>query len=592
MALIGEQGEWEGLATWALDVGERVEVFHDPLEAAEALARSRRPIVACVSSSAVERVGPHGVAALKQACHPAPLVVASSRVSSESVRWLSWGIDALTPVDPSGSVDESNASHALLTSMSGRAFELTSTRRELAQRDAELSGLDALSHATAGALDADTIVHRSLTILTGMLFRPAAAFIALVGGDSDARAGLEQEETFHRLELVEQLAHDRLLVCAHPEPHKSWDELLDANAPLVFGAAPSEGAYPGLEPLWYRLRGGAAALVPVWGRTSPIGVLVLAELQPLEGRNAPLSREALRACASLLGGALENARLFRGSREAYDSLERAQDRLVRAEKFSAVGQIAAQIAHEVNNPASFVISNLSVMRDYVDGLNAFHGELQSKLVVDHPEVVEVARGLEHEHDVAFIQSDLETLVSRSLVGMQRIHRIVQDMRHFAYDAGHEPSWIELEPFLESVAHVVRPELGPRVELDLDASTSRRVHTDPNRLSQVLANLVINASHAIEASDAAGEGRVTISAREDEGAVTVVVTDSGPGIPEDQLHLVFEPFFTTKKRGQGTGLGLALSRDIMRRMGGELRASNEPGAGARFEVSVPQPAGLV
>ena len=261
---------------------------------------------------------------------------------------------------------------------------------------------------------------------------------------------------------------------------------------------------------------------------------------------------------------------------------------MRAEKFSAVGQISAQIAHEVNNPASFVISNLSVMRDYVEDITGFRESLHMALSGDRSDALEVVLALERERDLSFIHDDLDGLLTRSLVGMQRIHRIVQDMRHFAYDSGHEPSWFELGPFLESAIHVVRHELGPNVnvEVDVGSGDSPRVYTDPNRLSQVLTNLVINASHAIEAAASSGEGTISLSARATDDVVTIVVRDTGPGIPAAQLHLVFEPFYTTKKRGQGTGLGLALSRDIVRRLGGDLVASNEPGAGARFEVSLP------
>ncbi len=202
MALIGEEGEWQGLVAWAHEYGERVLSFHDAIEAAEALARDARPAIACASMAALDRMGPQGVAALKQACHPAPVVVASRRVDPRAVQWLSWGVDAFAPLDPAGGIEDANAAHALLASMARRAFELVQTRRELARRDAELSGLDALSHATAGALDSATIIHRSLMILSGMLFRPAAAFLTLRRGPEDLEQSVRRTQGGSLLSLI------------------------------------------------------------------------------------------------------------------------------------------------------------------------------------------------------------------------------------------------------------------------------------------------------------------------------------------------------------------------------------------------------
>jgi signal transduction histidine kinase len=323
--------------------------------------------------------------------------------------------------------------------------------------------------------------------------------------------------------------------------------------------------------------------VPIWGQGRALGLLVLADLAA--GGSTPFTRAGLRAMASQLGGALENARLFEEVNGAYSSLKSTQDQLVHAEKFAAMGVLAAEIAHEINNPASFVISNLSVMVDYVETIGEFLEHLREQVDRQAPELVDVWEALAEDHEIAFLREDLDTLLTRSLGGMQRIHQIVQDLRFFSHDAANEPGWIDIESLLESTLNLVKHEAKYRAQLELDFAKVPQVFSDANRLSQVFLNLLVNAAHAIR-TGSIDDNLIRVRTRQLGQTVEVSISDTGQGISADTLPRIFDPFFTTKEPGEGTGLGLSIARDIVRSLGGDISVSSTVGRGSTFTVALP------
>ncbi|MEM1348182.1 MAG: ATP-binding protein, partial [Myxococcota bacterium] len=297
------------------------------------------------------------------------------------------------------------------------------------------------------------------------------------------------------------------------------------------------------------------------------------------------SAQSLQAMAAYLGGALENAQLFLEIKDAYQSLQTAQDQLVHSEKFAAVGHLSAQIAHEINNPASFVISNLSVMMDYVTSMRGFVTELDRVASTHLPALApHLAKALD-AHDIEYLRDDLDVLLERSLAGMQRIHQIVQDLRYFAYDAGPEPGWVDLEAIIDASISLIRHELRHRARVERDFEAAPEVYSDANKLSQVFLNLLVNASQALEYGSPEDD-YVRVGTMSVGDNVLIYMEDTGQGIAPEHLGRIFEPFFTTKERGQGTGLGLSISRDILRSLGGDIRVYSRPGEGTRFEVLLP------
>lgn len=474
------------------------------------------------------------------------------------------------------------------------------------QREAELRALSQLSQALDRADSVEMIVSRVLQSLTRQddaqdvvcayleWVSPSPEEPALPEGlfseseaeDLEHGLVLEPSDSLQRqLVIMDQRAGDEsLMVCLPPKPHPSWDGLSRQRQPMVFTRRPAAGAFPGLEPLWYRLRRGVISLVPVWGDEA-LGVVVIAQLD-LGRHEALWSVSGLETLASMMARALEHAQHVRESTHAYKSLEAAQDKLVHAEKFAAVGHLAAQIAHEINNPSSFVISNLSVMRDYAHQISAFEQDIEGIVLAKYDDFAPQISQLRQAHDVDFVLEDLDLLVDQSLSGMNRIRHIVQELRYFSHDSGPDLGWVDVERLLEATLALVRHEIKYRARVDLTFSECGPVYSDANKLSQVFLNLLVNASQSLEHGDPERDV-ISVGTLSYEDYVLVFVEDTGTGIPKSLLTRIFEPFFTTKERGQGTGLGLSISRDILRSLGGDVRVLSEVGNGSRFELLLPR-----
>lgn len=477
---------------------------------------------------------------------------------------------------------------ALVERLASQARE-ASLQQELERRNSELLGLNALASAVSSSLSRDVIVRRALWVFGGLCRKGAVALVQihppppLAERVGEATERLREEPSEISLHCVSEFAVDNKPVCGEFGQLERWIDIIQDDTIVVHETGVDPKHLPGLEPLLDRLGDGVLTLVPIWGQGRAIGMLVLADLAP--GSRAPFTREGLRAMAAQLGGALENARLFEEVTSAYRSLQSTQDQLVHAEKFAAMGVLAAEIAHEINNPASFVISNLSVMDDYVETIGEFLENFRAVLERGAPHLVGDWEDLAEEHEIAFLREDLDTLLSRSLGGMQRIHQIVQDLRFFSHDTTNEPGWIDVESLLESTINLVKHEAKYRARVELDFSGVSQIFSDANRLSQVFLNLLVNAAHAIQ-SGMPDENQILIKTEQHGHRVTVSVSDTGEGIPEEILPHIFDPFFTTKEPGEGTGLGLSISRDIVRSLGGQISAASALGEGTTFRVTLP------
>ena len=263
-----------------------------------------------------------------------------------------------------------------------------------------------------------------------------------------------------------------------------------------------------------------------------------------------------------------------------------QAQIVHNEKFAAVGLLAAEIAHEINNPATFVITNLTVMMDYVDTIGTFHDELRARYSAGEQLDLREFEALQERHEIGFLGEDLHSLLVRSLNGLNRIHQIVQDLRYFGADRSGSSSWVDLNPLVHAALGLVRHEARFRAQLVVELPRLPPLRSDANRLSQVILNVLVNAMQSIEPG-APADNRVEIRATVSDTEVVLSVTDTGAGIPPQVLERVFEPFYTTKAPGEGTGLGLAISLDIMRSLGGDIRALSVVGEGSTFEIVIPR-----
>ncbi len=287
--------------------------------------------------------------------------------------------------------------------------------------------------------------------------------------------------------------------------------------------------------------------------------------QGLQETNATLEREQARQA------------------ELIKQLEDTQTQLVQSEKLAALGQLAAGVAHEINNPVGFVSSNLSSLKGYlatIFGVIDAYAEVEHLLQGDAPALARLA-ALRDSADLEFLRQDVDDLVAESLDGLQRVKRIVRDLKGFA--RMNESEWLEanLNEGLESTLNVVWNELKYKVELVKEYGELPPVRCIPSQINQVMMNLLVNAGQAIETS-----GRITLRTGAAGERVWIEIEDTGSGMLPEVQKRMFEPFYTTKPIGKGTGLGMSVSHGIVSRHGGEFEVSSEPGRGTTIRVWLP------
>jgi signal transduction histidine kinase len=266
-------------------------------------------------------------------------------------------------------------------------------------------------------------------------------------------------------------------------------------------------------------------------------------------------------------------------------LEDAQGQLIQSEKLASIGQIAAGVAHEINNPVVFVSSNLGTLESYLQrvfALLAAYIEADNAAPVAASPALVRARMLRSGHDFDFLRSDIVDLLKESREGLVRVKGIVQDLKDFSRTGGEE-AWemADLQTVLESTLNIVRSELKRKARIEINYGNLPKVECVPSRLSQVFINLLVNAGQAIDA-----EGKVTLSTGVEGSQVWIRVEDTGSGISEENLSRIFDPFFTTKPVGEGTGLGLSVSYAIVLKHGGQIDVASEVGRGTQFTVRLP------
>lgn len=263
-------------------------------------------------------------------------------------------------------------------------------------------------------------------------------------------------------------------------------------------------------------------------------------------------------------------------------LGEAQSQLLQSEKMASVGVLAAGVAHEINNPIGFVNSNLGTLQNYVQDMLMVLATYEQAEGSMATAVLRDIERVKQEVDMAYVREDVGNLLTESLDGLQRVKRIVQDLKDFSHVDEKERQWANLEVGLDSTLNVVWNELKYKAEVIKEYGNIPQIECFPSQLNQVFMNLLMNAGHAIE-----DRGRIIIRTGHDGKHLWVEVEDSGKGIQPEHLGRIFEPFFTTKPVGKGTGLGLSLSYGIVQKHGGRIEVSSEVGKGAIFKVVLPQ-----
>jgi PAS domain S-box-containing protein len=277
--------------------------------------------------------------------------------------------------------------------------------------------------------------------------------------------------------------------------------------------------------------------------------------------------------------------MARSEREAHETLKKAQSQMVQAEKLAALGQLVAGVAHEINNPLSYVSNNLAVLQRDVfavrDLLNLYQ---EAKcLVAEHrPDLGEGIHRLAARIDLPYTLANLDGLMARSRDGLKRIQHIVKDLRDFARLDESDLHEVDLNEGIESTVNIIRGQArNLDVALELHLAPLPPVTCYPAKINQVVLNLVANALDACSAG-----GKVKVSTRRNGNRVELDVEDTGSGIDPAIRDRIFDPFFTTKPQGKGTGLGLSISYGIVRAHGGTINFDSTPGQGTCFHVRLP------
>ncbi len=263
-------------------------------------------------------------------------------------------------------------------------------------------------------------------------------------------------------------------------------------------------------------------------------------------------------------------------------LEDAHNQLLQSEKMASIGQLAAGMAHEINNPIGYVYSNLGTLATYLKNLFAVLDAYEANEAGFPPVALDDIRQLKQNVDIAYLREDIFSLMGESREGIARVKKIVQDLKDFSHaDAEDAWQWTDLIKGLDSTLNIVHNEIKYKAEVVKRYSDLPEVECLSSQMNQVFMNILVNAAHAIE-----DRGVITLTTGSDGDAVCVEIADTGKGIAPEHLKRIFDPFFTTKPVGKGTGLGLSLSYGIVQKHHGKIEVQSEPGVGTKFRVTIP------
>jgi len=271
--------------------------------------------------------------------------------------------------------------------------------------------------------------------------------------------------------------------------------------------------------------------------------------------------------------------------QSNQELHAAQQQLIQTEKMASIGQLAAGVAHEINNPIGFVSSNLGTLKEYTDAYCSLSKKVQALIIIKDKEsqsllLQDLSEWINNE-DISFINDDTTNLLKESIDGLHRVTNIVKDLKQFSRADSDEKQWFDVNECVKTTLKMVNNELKYHCNIDKDLGTLPMIWMNFGKINQVLTNLLINAGQAIKE-----QGQITITTELQNDNIAILVKDNGSGISVDNINKLFDPFFTTKDVGEGTGLGLSISHGIIQEHGGNITVTSELNKGSCFSIILP------
>lgn len=265
-------------------------------------------------------------------------------------------------------------------------------------------------------------------------------------------------------------------------------------------------------------------------------------------------------------------------------LSMAQEHLVQSEKLASIGQLAAGVAHEINNPIGYIFSNFGALEKYLERLFAMLDAYEkAEDAISDAQTKSDLAAMRRDVELNFLKEDIPSLMQESKEGIVRVRKIVQDLKDFSHvDANPQWQFSNLNQGIDSTLNVVNNEVKYKADVVKDYGDLPEVQCLPSQINQVVMNLVVNAAQAIGAE----RGKITVRTGVGGDRVWIEVADTGSGIPKEVLPHIFDPFYTTKPVGKGTGLGLSLSYGIIQKHNGSIDVQTEMSKGTTFRVTLP------
>jgi signal transduction histidine kinase len=461
-----------------------------------------------------------------------------------------------------------------------------------------------------------TLSDRFIQIILAWMVVVAVAGLVLYSATGDRLAALADSEMIRSIRVVD--SDDRILFSA------GEDTLLRSGPVIVQSVEDHDGSgplemrlYP--DPDWFR-RSYVAVVFPwiifaILFLALLLGTLFLIfrsrYLVPLreltfsvrDNRMDVLTDIARRTgavefhtmIASFIGlmnqSERRNIELEAAISEHTKELEHAHARLLRQEKLASLGRLAAGVAHEINNPAGYIVGNLDVLSDYIslfkernDRFNLLMDRivhLNGEAHEDLQRMVREIRKNDEKADFSFVMADLDDLIHAVSGGMSRITRIVQGLNAFARDKNQAMERIDLNDAIDAGLQIVWNELKYNYTVSVHANEHLATTAVPGQIEQVIVNMLINARDATDPG-----GTITVSLEEADGYAVLSISDTGSGMPEETADKIFDPFFTTKPVGSGAGLGLAICHEIITNSGGTITVESTENKGTTFIITLP------